>query len=150
MVLIHVAIASTFFPTSDSLEDIEVLSEKAVTAHAVLDILKTLCRNLREKQNELVEPAYVSAAEALMHFPEAIPDKKKNSMASQIEMIAAVLDHLFKQKLIFPVDKDAEKPAYFAMPIYQVYLRSRSYQVMTLMNEILHSKPDADSAKGDA
>jgi len=141
LVLIHVAIASTFFPTSDSLESVEALSEKAVTAHAVLDILKTLCTKLQESQHDMVEPAYVSAAEALMHFPEAIPDKKKNSMASQMEMISIVLEHLNKQKLIFPVDKDRESPAYFAMPIFQVYLRSRSYHVMTLMNEIMQSEP---------
>ncbi|HGY9608516.1 hypothetical protein [Vibrio harveyi] len=147
LVLIHVAIASTFFPTSDSLEDIEVLNEKAVTAYAVLDILKSLCSKLQENNNEFVEPAYVSAAEVLMHFPEAIPEKKKNTMASQIEMISAVMDHLFKQKLIFPVDKEAENPAYFPMPIYQVYLRSRSYHVMTLMNEILNSKADTDVAQ---
>lgn len=148
LVVINAAVAATFFPTSDSLEDIEILNEKAVTAISVLSILKTLCAKLQATTNDMLDPAYISAARALAHFPEVIPGKKKNSMASQIEMIATVLGHLAKHKLIFPVDKDAEDPAYFPLPIFQVYMRSRSYHIMELMTEILNEDSSRVNKEG--
>ncbi len=123
--LVQVAIAATFFPSAESLDDDDWLSE----SKGVRDfdnVLAGMCEKVaREDDPELVPPFLRQSGEIVLNMPEIIPDAKKPTLKSRTGAIGIVVKHLEDNRMI-KRENTSEGETWFPTYRYQQLLRRRA------------------------
>ncbi|MEZ8097128.1 hypothetical protein ACED51_23770 [Photobacterium swingsii] len=140
LVLLHVAVSATLFPTAESLESDETLHERSASARSVVDVLKNLQEKVEEVDSEFLDPAFLDSSHALNEIADERTEVKRKTGHSKVELAQVLMKRYAEQGLLVPVDKNADYPIYKPTMLYLVQLRSRTFSIAQTMRELL----DAD------
>jgi|GEM_PF-909177 len=127
MALVQVAVAATFFPTADNLDDddFEALS-KSATAKDINDVLVAMCERIHQEQDqEVIAPSVRKGASMILAMPDLLPTQKTNTLKSRFGAIGIVTSHLDKTGLIKFLDT-SDGGGYFPTYRYQQLLKRRA------------------------
>jgi len=125
--LTQVAIAATFFPTAEDLDDddYEVLGKSA----AIKDmntVLMNMCDNIvSEEDQELIAPSLKMGAELIKALPETLPNAKVPTLKYRYGAITIIAKHLEKSGMLNQ-QKTSDGEVYFPTYKYQQLLKRRS------------------------
>ncbi|MBN3493785.1 hypothetical protein [Vibrio neptunius] len=139
LVLLHVAVSATLFPTAESLESDETLHERSASARTVVDVLKNLQDKVEDDNGDFFDPAFLDSSHALNEIADERTEVKRKSGHSKLELAQALMKRYAEQGLLVPVDKNADYPIYKPTMLYLVQLRSRTFTIVQTMRELLDS-----------
>lgn len=129
MVLIHLTIAALFFPTAEKLfddgYDAPPVSERLTASH-LRDMAATVAARNTELLPDLpreLEPAW----QLVLAMPEALPDKKNQSLSTLEGTVSAVFRQLREAGLV-RLDAEEESPRYTATWRYIAQLRENTVE----------------------
>ncbi len=124
--LVQVAIASSFFPTAEQLDNDDYLMNQSATVKDMNEILVGMCEKVvKHEDQELVSPYLRKSGEVVLNMPEAIPTGQRPTLKSVRGAIVIVADHLEKQGLL-KFEENREGGFYFPTYRYQQILKKRS------------------------
>jgi hypothetical protein len=125
--LVQVAIAATFFPTADDLDDddYEVLGKSAAIKD-MNSVLMNMCENIiSEEDQELIAPSLKKGAELVFVLPETLPNAKIPTLKYRYGAITIIAKHLEKSGML-NLQKTSDGEVYFPTYKYQQLLKRRS------------------------
>ncbi len=123
--LVQVAIAATFFPTAESLDDDDWLSESK-RLNDFDSVLVGMCEKIAgEDDPELVSPFLRQSGEMVLNMPGIIPDAKKSTLKARAGAVAIVVKHLEENRML-KRENTSEGDTFFPTYRYQQMLRRRA------------------------
>lgn len=125
--LTQVAIAATFFPTADDLDDddYEALGNSAGIKD-MNSVLRNMCDNiLSEEDQELIAPSLKKGAELVSSLPDTLPNAKTSTLKYSFGALTIVAKHLDKTGLL-NLQKTSDGEVFFPTHKYQQLLKRRS------------------------
>lgn len=125
--LTQVAIAATFFPTADDLDDDDY--EALGTSAAIKDmnsVLMNMSENIiNEEDQELIAPSLKKGAELVFTLPETLPNAKTPTLKYRYGALTIIAKHLEKSGML-NLQKTSDGEVYFPTHKYQQLLKRRS------------------------
>lgn len=138
--LIQVAIAATFFPTAEILDDddYEALG-KSATIEDFNAVLLRMCENVvKADDQELIAPSLQKGARWVQTLPDALPKGKTATFRSKIGAITIIVNQLDRSGLI-KYHKTSDAECYFPTYKYQQLLRKRAVgHLFDLCHQLAH------------
>ncbi len=123
--LVQVAIAATFFPSAESLDDDDWLSESKSLGDFE-NVLVGMCERVANAEDpEAVSPFLRQSGETMLAMPEIIPDAKKSTLKSRTGAIGIVVKHLEENRML-KRETTTEGETWFPTYRYQQLLRRRA------------------------
>ena len=123
--LVQVAIAATFFPTAESLDDDDWLSESKGVRNFD-NVLVGMCEKVASEDDpEAVSPFLRQSGETVLTMPEIMPDAKKLTLKSRTGAIGIVVKHLEENRMV-KRENTTEGETWFPTYRYQQLLRRRA------------------------
>ncbi len=143
--LLQVAIASTFFPTAEQLDDDDSPIGRSATIKEIYEVLIGICKKLvTTEDKEIIHPGFVKGAELIMNMPESIPTQVRPTLKSVRGAITIVANQLDEQGLL-KFEQNREGGCYFVTYRYQQLLKRRS---VGRLFDICHQLYEEDKKQG--
>lgn len=145
--LIQVAIAATFFPTAEILDDddYEALG-KSATLKDFNAVLLKMCDNvIKEDDQEVIAPSLQKGARWLKALPDSLPKGKTATFRSKWGAISIIANHLDRSGLL-KFQKTSDGDCYFPTYRYQQLLRRRAVgHLFDLCHQLAQVEPISDN-----
>lgn len=147
--LIQVAIAATFFPTAEILDDddYEALG-KSATLENFNEVLLKMCDNvIKEDDQELISASLQKGARWIKTLPDALPKGKTATFRSKFGAISIIANHLDKSGLL-KYHKTSDADCYFPTYKYQQLLRRRAVgHLFDLCHQLAQTEPNSETTE---
>ncbi len=138
LALVQVAIAATFFPSAQHLEDEDVVGQSS-RVQDVEEVLVNLCEELLVQTEQVEVPGHLRIiGQQIINLPSAREGDKRLSFATRHGAIKIVARHLVENGLLI----EEEDGVYFPRPRYQKMLRFRAVpKLFELCQKVLQQEP---------
>ena len=135
LAIILLAVAATFFPAADDLENEDCLS-KSAQIEDIENVLVSLCEFLEEASSDNTDDAFFRpVASMLLELTPEVSKGINAAFKSRRGSITSVVEHLTEENLL-TVRRDASgAPHYFATTRYQKMLRYRAESHLIALKE---------------
>lgn len=125
--LVQIAIAATFYPTAEALDDDDYDAGHSASLTDIHQVLVSMSERISKEteDEELIAPSVLKASTVVLSLPEARPDGKIPTLKSRYGAIQIVLNQLVQSGLVH-LQETSDGKRYNPMFRYQQLLRRRA------------------------